>query len=192
MLKEQIHNRVYVPGDRINIDSIAKEFGVSNSPIREAINMLITDGLLENVQNSSPRVVILSDREQEELYSSICVLLLGSYSNYIVEKKDDQLVAIMEERLEIQKEMMRTGSFQSQITAAMEFDQAFMDVAGNGRILSIYQSLMSLFYLSVQDHLLTHDKDASIKEHTEILAAIRAKDQQLVQVLVQKHYSQST
>jgi DNA-binding GntR family transcriptional regulator len=41
LLKEQIIDRVYGPGDKLNIDAIAREMKVSSTPVREALARLV-------------------------------------------------------------------------------------------------------------------------------------------------------
>lgn len=189
-LKEQICNRVYAPGDRINIDSIAKEYGVSNSPIREAINMLVTDGLLQNVQNSSPRVTCLTDREKHEMYCAISALLVGCYTIHIAGQKEEELAKVMEERLERQKKMIEVGDWEKELVAAMEFDQSIIDVAKNPRLRGIYDYLVGLFFLTVRTYSMEHSRDASVSEHEGILEAVYAKDAALLQARLKGHYYQ--
>ena len=46
LLKEQIIDRVYGPGDKLNIDAIAREMKVSSTPVREALARLVAEGSL--------------------------------------------------------------------------------------------------------------------------------------------------
>ncbi len=189
-LKEQILNRDFIPGDRLNIDSIAREMGVSNSPVREAINLLITDGLVENIQNSSPRVTCVSQEEKHDLYCAISALLVGAYTIHIAGKREDELLAVMEERFAFQKKMMEVGSSDMQIKAAMEFDQSIVDVSGNTRLKTIYDALVIMFFLTLHTYALGHNRELSMVEHQGIIDAVRARDLTLLQTRLKAHYYQ--
>ena len=45
-VKEQVMNRTIPPGSRVNIDKLARELQVSNTPLREALTRLETEGLV--------------------------------------------------------------------------------------------------------------------------------------------------
>lgn len=59
---------VLLPGDRIRQEAIAKEFGVSRLPVREALRMLEAEGLSELRANSGARVSRMSMAELETGY----------------------------------------------------------------------------------------------------------------------------
>lgn len=46
-LREEILNQTYPLGSRVNLDELRREYGVSNTPLREAIGVLVGEGLLE-------------------------------------------------------------------------------------------------------------------------------------------------
>ena len=63
VIKENILNEHFKPGQRIQELEIAKQLQVSRSPVRSAINELIGEGLLESIPNKSVRVRKLSQKE---------------------------------------------------------------------------------------------------------------------------------
>jgi DNA-binding GntR family transcriptional regulator len=59
ILRERIVNSVYAAGQRLVIDSLAKDIGVSQAPIREALRRLEAEGLIEYGAHSGPAIVQL-------------------------------------------------------------------------------------------------------------------------------------
>ncbi|HNX27539.1 MAG TPA: GntR family transcriptional regulator, partial [Phycisphaerae bacterium] len=57
----------YAPGVRVSEFSVAKELGISRSPVREAISHLISEGLLQKLPGYGAYVKIPDRREIEEL-----------------------------------------------------------------------------------------------------------------------------
>lgn len=43
-MREKILNQSYPLGSRVNLDELRREFGVSNTPLREAIGVLVGEG----------------------------------------------------------------------------------------------------------------------------------------------------
>lgn len=78
-LKEEILAGKYPPGVRIRQEDIAKKFGASRSPVREALRMLDADGLIDLVAHTGAWIAELSLAQCEEMYQireSIDPLLL--------------------------------------------------------------------------------------------------------------------
>ncbi|MFQ7739785.1 MAG: GntR family transcriptional regulator, partial [Emergencia timonensis] len=56
IIKEKILNQEYPAGARININELAEELGISNSPIREALSLLEQQGLVISNRSSGATV----------------------------------------------------------------------------------------------------------------------------------------
>ena len=67
-LREAILSGGYAPGARIRQEDIAEEFGASRLPVREALRILESDGLVTLVANTGAWVAHLSLEECQELY----------------------------------------------------------------------------------------------------------------------------
>lgn len=73
-LRSRILDGVYVPGQRIVIDQVAKELGTSTIPIREAIRNLESDGLIQYKPYSGAIVSAINETEYIEVLSVIAIL----------------------------------------------------------------------------------------------------------------------
>ncbi|WP_374724250.1 GntR family transcriptional regulator [Calidifontibacillus erzurumensis] len=73
-LRSRILEGVYVPGQRIVIDQVAKELGTSTIPIREAIRNLESDGLIVYKPYSGAIVSAINETEYIEVLSVIAIL----------------------------------------------------------------------------------------------------------------------
>ncbi|HAM26782.1 MAG TPA: GntR family transcriptional regulator, partial [Microbacteriaceae bacterium] len=67
-LREAILTGAYAPGARIRQEDLAEEFGASRLPVREALRILESDGLITLVANTGAWVAHLSLAECEEMY----------------------------------------------------------------------------------------------------------------------------
>lgn len=63
ILKERIINDVFKPGEKLSIEALAEEFGVSRSPVKVAIDQLREEGLVAVARNHGTFVNTLSERE---------------------------------------------------------------------------------------------------------------------------------
>jgi DNA-binding GntR family transcriptional regulator len=68
LLRERLLGGAFRPGEWIREATLREEFGVSNGPVREALQELIADGLLERVPYRGVRLIALDDRDVLELF----------------------------------------------------------------------------------------------------------------------------
>src|SRR5579862_1143285 len=75
VLRARLWDGEYRPRQWIRENVLRAEFGLSNGPVREALQALVAEGLLERVPYCGMRVVALSDREIVELLQVRAALL---------------------------------------------------------------------------------------------------------------------
>lgn len=75
ILRERLWNGDYRPGHWIREHALRAEFGFSNGPVREALQALVAEGLLERVPYSGIRVATLTNRQIVELFQLRLALL---------------------------------------------------------------------------------------------------------------------
>lgn len=59
ILRKRIISREYIPGDKLDMQTLADSFGVSRSPVKDAINNLVHDGLIEVIPRKGTYVTEL-------------------------------------------------------------------------------------------------------------------------------------
>ena len=67
-LKERIIAWQYPPEHRMTEEALCREFGVSRSPVREALRVLVTNGFIRRMPNRGYAVRQVSIKDIEELY----------------------------------------------------------------------------------------------------------------------------
>lgn len=75
-LAERISTWAYSPGHRFTEEELCSEFGVSRSPVREALNSLVSVRLIEKEAHKGYSVRLIDLREVNELYDTRLVLEL--------------------------------------------------------------------------------------------------------------------
>lgn len=95
-IKNKILNKEYKIGEYLNIQELTRELFVSNTPVREALSALVSDGLVDVSDNYKYKVVNLNEKEIIDLNQTILILILGAL-DYI--EKEDRL-KLLENMLE--------------------------------------------------------------------------------------------
>ena len=73
-LRQQIYARVLEPGSWIDETKLAKAFGISRTPLREALKVLAAEGLVELVPHRGCRVIELTDDDADDLFPVMAML----------------------------------------------------------------------------------------------------------------------
>lgn len=174
IIKEKILSQEYQLGEKINIDTLATELNVSNSPIREALTMLEKQGLVENIPNTGSRVISFSPIMYREICSALYTLVSGAYDLCLAQKNIPAVLEGMRKNLEIQKQIIDSYDMQKSIKYALAFDKSLIYATKNQYLLSIYEQMEDVFFLmalhSHQRNEAEHKKN--IYEHSMILESI--------------------
>jgi DNA-binding GntR family transcriptional regulator len=151
VLRARILGGTYPPGTWIREAELQREFGVSNGPVREALQNAVADGLAERAPFRGIRVIELSDREITELFE-VRFALLGFAAELAAERTNPLVVesaAALKARI-----AAGTAGSEGDISGAHlhgDFSHWVFDVAGNPRLAEAYQRplMQSLLYVMI-------------------------------------------
>ena len=175
VIKQKILHQKYQLGEKINIDALAAELQVSNSPIREALMLLARDGLIITIPNNGARVISFTEESFVEIAQTICAMLCGAYLLCVQLNRTDQIVQYMQRHITLQQNALETHDFHELVQQSILFDKSIISVCQNSYFLSIYERIEDVFYLMIlhnNQHGL-RDCQKSIEEHQMILSNIK-------------------
>jgi DNA-binding GntR family transcriptional regulator len=190
LIRDKIIKKEIPFGARISVAELSREFGISNSPIREAISRLQNEGLVVNEPNSGFRVMTLDSSNFNRIADSVEVIVNGCYDLCLRVGKIEDLTELLEDRLTIQKEKFDgTISFEYS-SATIGFDRAFVDVCNNELLSRMFDSVFNMLVLCtfyVYDADPDNEKE-NMQQHEDILNAIKSGDQNLVRDKIAHHF----
>ena len=191
IIKTNIIERKYMPGQRLSISSISRELNVSNSPVREAISMLERDGLVESYPNAGPSVISFSNEKLIQIAQAILSMLLGALELCLQTDRIDQLSQLLQKAIKEQTEHLETESEQEYVRYSIAFEGAFIQCCANPYITRQYTEIEDLFYLTVlYDHwYIDTVRMLALMEHRQILSSIMTGDIEKAKTLLAKHYN---
>ncbi|MDD6212823.1 MAG: GntR family transcriptional regulator [Clostridiales bacterium] len=185
-IKRRILMRKYPPGYVLNIVHLSQELGVSNSPIREALSMLVNEKLVTVTANTKFRVIKLDEELLQQLNSSIVSLLIGAARLCYKEHRLDQLEESMEKAFLKQCSADKTVDQKDRYWLAVEFDRSIITATGNTMLEHIFENWSNLLYLSTS--LVSEAYNNSIAEHAQILKAVKSGDFLKIVEKLEIHY----
>ena len=147
LIRDKIIRQSLPFGARLSVAELSREFGISNSPIREAISLLETNGLVSNTPNYGFRVITLDEQAFNDLTQTMRVLLVGCLNECIRTGRIPELVPLLEERLALQKSKMQEDSFYEYCVYSIDFDKAFVDVCHNEMLTRMFESKFNLLQM---------------------------------------------
>ena len=163
------------PGDRIRQEEIAEQFGASRLPVREALRILESEGLVTLVANSGAWVSKLNLEECVEIYKireRIEPLLLA-----------ESIPNLTDETISRLEELMTEIEADEDIEKFLKFDREFHLLSYEGASMPSAQSMVVRFWNTTQQYrrafaeLIGHERRWIIEsEHRLLMEAIRRRD----------------
>jgi len=197
-IRERILRGEFVPGSVVNIAQLSAELETSNTPVREALSSLESDGLI--VKNGSRyNVMPLSDKLNEDVDQVFSILLLGAFDLCVQQEKLDELAGELRRAFEEQsrafgeysrtdeKKDFKEKDFYDYLCKTMEFDRAFVKVSDNALLLSCFEPASMFLMLAISAKHKGNIED-NLREHLEILKAVERRDAELTRKLITAHF----
>ncbi|PLT35180.1 GntR family transcriptional regulator [Bacillus sp. V5-8f] len=186
-LREEILSGQYDFREKLVISRLAKRFECSEIPVREAMNLLESDGLIEIKPHVGAMVSTLSAKDIQEIFE-LRVELEGLATRFAVDQLTedhlDDLRRILNESIKAYKEKNHVHFAELNF----EFHMKIYAVCDNKLLIKMIKDLWSHTkrYPSIFRENDTHIQQ-SIKEHEEILAALEKRDSMLAENSMIKH-----
>jgi DNA-binding GntR family transcriptional regulator len=134
VLRERLWTGAYRPHEWIREAGLRGEFGLSNGPVREALQLLVAEGLLERVPYCGIRVVALSEAEIVALFQ-LRLALLETAAELAALRRDETALAAVPALLE----QVRRDSIAPQLPAPGHLMFWLIEASGNREIALVWQ-----------------------------------------------------
>ncbi|RMH55446.1 MAG: FCD domain-containing protein [Deinococcus-Thermus bacterium] len=173
-LREAILGGLLPPGARILEAGLAQELGVSRTPVREALQRLAQEGLVELSPGRGARVRVLSLEEVREVYD-LRALLEGEAAALAAQRaRPTELEALG--RLLLALETLPPQDHTRQMQVDFAFHTALVEAAHHKTLARVYAGLRSSLALArgFQPTLSQHPETR--RQHRAILAALKDRD----------------
>ncbi len=182
-IRDAIINGVLRPETKISEPELADRFGISRTPIREALRQLESEGFITMVPRKGAVVTKFSRKDVEDFYE-LKGILEGVAARKSVSKITDKEIAHMENlNVELDKKSKK-GDLRKAYKIHNEFHDVFVRLCGNDKLYSIVQGLVKQFQRFRMSLSVPGKIEGSIAQHNDIIEAFRKRDSNLVEKLV--------
>jgi DNA-binding GntR family transcriptional regulator len=189
-IRQRIFNRELKPGERIDEQALARDFGISRTPLREALKVLQNEGLVKLVPRRGCFVAKLSEQDVDEIYAMIG-LLEGASAARAAEAATPADIARLQRLTQRMAQMAADGNYKRYFDANLVAHEAVQDLAGNRWQKNVIQYLRSMcrLYPYVSVGKIPGRLEESLREHQELAAAIEARDPARAEAVMRRHIS---
>ncbi|MDC8446934.1 MAG: GntR family transcriptional regulator [Nitrospira sp.] len=178
-LKEHIVHWHYPPDHRLTEDELCKTFGVSRSPVREALRVLASDGFVKKLPNRGYAVKQYNIEEIEELYEVRLALELYTVERLATNGPSAHLVAELSELKQTWTDLWKESSKKPEEFAILDtlFHDTLARAVGNKSLLRHLRTINErLTLFRMLDFENQERAEHTCRQHLEIVKRIMAED----------------
>lgn len=191
-LKDAIISGELDQGSKITEDGLAKQYGISRGPLREAIRRLEAIRLLVRIPRAGMRVVTLTSEIMEEIYT-VREALEGMSARLAATKMSDKDIESLSSLLDKHQNSIdkSQGTKYFQREGNLDFHYRIAKASNNQWLIDLLSSeLYQLLRMCRQRSGQTPARPSkAIQEHRQIVEAIRERDAELAELLMRRHIS---
>jgi DNA-binding GntR family transcriptional regulator len=188
---ERLRSRIFAhdlaPGAWIDEQAIASEYGISRTPLREALKVLASEGLVALKPRRGCYVTELAEQDLDEIFP-VMALLEGRCAFEATRKASDEdlgRLAAIHADLERYAAANDADHF---FEANQQFHDALQELAGNRWLRQLIEETRKFIKLTRRDSLnLAGRLRQSLAEHRAILAAVQQKEPDQAARLMHEH-----
>ena len=190
-LREQIFSKLLAPGSWLDEQSLALQFGISRTPMREAIKALASEGLVTMKMRRGAYVTEVNRGDLEQIYTVLSLLESQAARESALQATEDELNLLdhLHHRLE---KAAADRDIEQFFDINGKFHELIQEIAGNRWMNDVITDLRKVLKLHRKDSLTSTGRlQSSLLEHREILQAILRRDESAAEAAMQKHFARS-
>lgn len=175
------------PGHRLVEEPLAFSLGASRTPVREALQRLWQESLVEKLRYGGYEVRRITAKEIEEIFGIRSVL--ESYAAVLATRRmDSVLMGELQEIIDRSRATLETGDLEGFISLNTEFHDRLYRASGSERLYRMIQELRDHFY-RFRRVILSRGRmpGVSLKDHGLMMKAMARRDEKKVEALVRNH-----
>ncbi len=193
-LKEQILAQAFEPGQRLNVDELAGRMGMSRTPVKDALNALANEGLVEILPRKGTFVAELSPDTIAEVFELRRALELLA-AELLVDRVSDADIARLRDRL-VALDAPPTGGADTDehLQRNLAFHRLFVELAGNRTLMEMYEELnahIQIARVHARWQNWQQRRQQEREEHYAILRALEVRDWPRLAAAVNAHIRRS-
>ncbi len=187
-LRQRIFRRELEPGSWIDELKIAEEFGISRTPLREALKVLAAEGLVTMKVRRGAYVTEMSEKDLRDVYHLLSLLESDAAGVVAERATDTQLKTLQDLHAELEAAVADREKF---FAVNERFHMCLLEMADNRWRSQMVADLRKVMKLNRHNSLFKQGRiEDSLNEHRAILAAMVGRDAKGTVKAMQAHFAQ--
>ena len=193
VVRDRIVTCELAPGSPLPVVELARELGVSLTPVRDALNRLSAEGLVEDVARKGYFVARLDPREITDLLEARRLIEVAAAEEGINLLEPDQLAEMRQQLDEMEQLFDSQGHCLDYAEFSRRDSQFHLLVVGTARnrhLVQIYRGLsvhLHIYRTNLAARVGYRRSLASVQEHREILKGFESRDLPVVKAALTSH-----
>jgi DNA-binding GntR family transcriptional regulator len=178
-------------GSKLVNRTLQNRFGVSSSPIRDAINRLYQDGLVVSIDKTGANIVDFDYEFFLEVNEVLLHIVMTGIKLSSEKANPDEVVKYLEKYIDLQKTNIKTDAYYDY---DYKFHKTFIDFSYNSRLKKLFKEYNVLHEMLVRNSYHYRNpttKQESIEMHKKIKDAYKVGDHDLALRLIEEHYKEA-
>ncbi|QDL37891.1 GntR family transcriptional regulator [Rhodoferax sediminis] len=190
LLRQRIFSRELEPGSWIDELKLAEQYGISRTPLREALKVLAAEGLVTMKVRRGAYVTEVSERDLADVYHLLGLLEADAAGVVAAQATDAQLRELQALHQELEAAAVPGNEDRQQFFAVNErFHMQLLAVANNRWRDQMVADLRKVMKLNRHNSLLKSGRiEESLREHRAIMAALAARDSTAAVQRMHEHF----
>lgn len=186
-LRDRIITGQLEPGQKLAVNLLAEDIGVSLTPLREALKLLAAENLIELTPNRGATVSPVTVEQTRDLFEVIAGIEALAAELATDRMTEDDLAELQDLHAQMQHHAA-DASRKKYFALNRKIHDRIVDFAGNP-ILSAQRGKLAQQAERVRFIALKNDtrRDAAMQEHDDLMAAFAARDSELASRIWRKH-----
>jgi len=186
-LRQQIFARELPPGSWIDEQKLCAEYGISRTPLREALKVLAVEGLVTMKLRRGAYVTEVSTTDVQQVYHLLALLESDAAAQAALHASAPQRERLAALHAQLEAQIDERDAFFATNEA---FHLALLEVAGNRWAVQIATDLRKVMKLNRHHSLFKQGRLAdSLAEHRALMVAIAARNGALARRLMREHFA---
>jgi len=190
ILKKKILKRELKAGDKVQVDEVAHQLGVSRTPVKDALNRLALEGLIEKVARRGTFVSTLSAKDVDELFDLRLILELYAAEKILETGEVERLLTEMKGYIANINRVAEDDNpdYDAYMAWNRDLHVSLIKLADNNRLLPLYESLN--IHIQVARVHYSHSVESVAQtqwEHQAIYEAFESRNWERVKKAISAH-----
>ncbi|MGC1467250.1 MAG: GntR family transcriptional regulator [Pseudolabrys sp.] len=182
-----INGKRYNPGDKISVEELSRELGVSRTPLWGAINRLEAEGIVEIAPRLGVYLINYDPQRIVDIYLAR-EALEGMAARVAAEKITDHDIDVLRANLVLQRKLLRENKFDAYHVVAIEFHEHIVRTTQNKTLQRLLESIFAqIRAMRVQRSSQPTRLPQSCDDHDEILKALEKRKPELAERVMRDH-----